>query len=155
VEARAELGDAMSTEGQRKHRAELARIRYAKPETRQKILDNAKKRYASLPKEPRAVVVRPVKTSDSKKAYMRKYYQANRPRLLSAIRKRAGVPEPTRPQPSTCEVVGCLRKATCADHEHLTGTFRGWLCAPCNRAASKYHTSALLRALADYVERHS
>jgi hypothetical protein len=138
-----------STPEQRKHRAELARARYAANPEKRRAAERA--RYATNPRKMK----RTPQNLERKSAYMRKYYQANRPRLLSAIRKRAGVPEPTRPQPERCEVIGCHRKAACADHEHLTGTFRGWLCAPCNLAATKYHTPALLRALADYVERHS
>jgi len=123
---------------------------------RSKILANAKARYASDPGKFSAAKSRYNKAHPEKKpAYMRKYYQENRPRLLSAIRKRAGVPEPTYPSPVMCEVSGCPRKALCADHEHLTGEFRGWLCAPRNRAASKHHTPTLLRALADYLEQRS
>lgn len=50
--------------------------------------------------------------------------------------KRRGLPAPTRPEPPICE---CCerppgRTSLHLDHCHLTHTFRGWLCNPCNRA---------------------
>jgi len=125
-------------------------------ERRERIRSGMRRRYAANPEKYRAAAAkRAGSDAERKRIYMRAYYQANRPRLLAAIRKRAGVPEPTRSCPTQCEVAGCRRKAVCADHEHLTGTFRGWLCRPCNLAATKHHTPALLRALADYLEQHS
>lgn len=86
-----------------------------------------------------------------KKIYSRQAESRRRYALKMARKK---LPKPTRPCPELCEVRGCGRKAVCLDHEHLTHTFRGWLCQPCNRAASKHHTSKSLRALADYLEQH-
>ncbi len=55
-------------------------------------------------------------------------------RFLDYKRRRAGLPEPTRPCPEYCEI--CLRpntkKALALDHDHTTGAFRGWLCNSCN-----------------------
>jgi Recombination endonuclease VII len=87
-----------------------------------------------------------------KKLYQRQAVSRRRYALKIA---RSKLPIPTRSCPSLCEVIGCSRKAICLDHEHLTHTFRGWLCQPCNRAASKHHTPESLRALADYLELHS
>jgi hypothetical protein len=87
-----------------------------------------------------------------KELYKRQAVSRRRYALKNARRK---LPEPTRPCPALCEIAGCKRHAICLDHEHLTHTFRGWLCQPCNRAASKHHTSESLRALADYLELHS
>ena len=53
-----------------------------------------------------------------------------------AVRKRSGLPEPTRPRPEACELCGTLSKperGLCVDHDHVTGEFRGWLCGNCNR----------------------
>lgn len=96
----------------------------------------------------------PVKTARIHRESVARW-RAKNPELTKLIsRKSRKQPTPTHPCPELCEVNGCVRKAVCLDHEHLTGTFRGWLCQPCNRAASKHHTATLLRALADYVERH-
>ena len=48
-------------------------------------------------------------------------------KVVRRIRKVAG------PPPPLCEI--CEEEpATCCDHDHRTGDFRGWLCSPCNRA---------------------
>ena len=54
-------------------------------------------------------------------------------------RKYSGLPEPTRPEPATCE---CCRRppgdrAMHLDHCHVSGEFRGWLCSNCNTALGK------------------
>lgn len=63
----------------------------------------------------------PEKHAEIRKKYMRKY--------------RHGV-EPTRPEPSHCEICGELAKGKGMhlDHCHKTKTFRGWLCHNCNIA---------------------
>lgn len=70
-------------------------------------------------------------------------------------RKRAKLPEPTRPAPAVCEA--CERASThalCIDHDHLTGAFRGWLCHACNRGIGSLGDSVngVQKALA-YLER--
>jgi hypothetical protein len=54
----------------------------------------------------------------------------------SRQRKSRGLPLPTRPCPSVCEI--CANPpgkiAMHLDHNHSTGAFRGWLCGNCNRA---------------------
>jgi hypothetical protein len=37
-----------------------------------------------------------------------------------------------RAKPDLCEINGCGRPATCLDHCHRTGRFRGWVCHSCN-----------------------
>lgn len=56
-----------------------------------------------------------------------------------------------RPKPSDCEVCGSFGTIV-LDHCHLTGKFRGWLCANCNFALGLARDSPeTLRKLADYL----
>lgn len=58
-----------------------------------------------------------------------------------------------RPRPNACEACGreCL---PCWDHDHATGTFRGWLCRACNSALGFVSDNVtVLNALAAYVAR--
>ncbi len=65
----------------------------------------------------------------------RKYSQDRRAAMTQAeVCAMRGQPEPTRPRPEFCEWKGCTRKATCLDHCHSTGVFRGWLCRRHNSA---------------------
>lgn len=45
-----------------------------------------------------------------------------------------GYPVPTRPRPDFCECCGRAPegRGLALDHCHITGIFRGWLCATCN-----------------------
>ena len=54
-------------------------------------------------------------------------------------RKYRGLPEPTRPKPTLCELCGNTPKepGLCLDHCHETGIFRGWLCTSCNTSLGK------------------
>lgn len=77
--------------------------------------------------------------------------------LRSAIHKKqeelAG-----RPRPLHCEVckkrpVQRGKQPIVWDHDHSTGTFRGWLCFKCNAALGMVRDCPeTLRALADYLE---
>ena len=72
-----------------------------------------------------------------KRAYLRKYLYA----------------EPTRLEPNFCELcgdspsgrTGCL----CFDHDHESGTFRGWICTRCNQALGLFRDNPelLLKAV--------
>lgn len=57
-------------------------------------------------------------------------------------------------KPSECEVCGAENERIVYDHDHNTGAARGWLCDRCNHALGHARDNpALLRALADYLER--
>ena len=71
-------------------------------------------------------------------------------------RKAQGLPAPTRPEPEACEICNLRTGITlCLDHEHLTHTFRGWLCRNCNVGLGHFRDSpeALERA-AVYLRAH-
>jgi hypothetical protein len=54
----------------------------------------------------------------------------------NCMRRRRGAPAPTRPEPVFCECCGRKpngRGTLHLDHDHLSGSFRGWLCDSCNR----------------------
>jgi hypothetical protein len=62
-----------------------------------------------------------------------------------------------RPKPDACDVCGSNEKykhiGICFDHDHLTGQFRGWLCAKCNLALGLVDDSPeRLKKLAEYLE---
>lgn len=97
-----------------------------------------------------------LKKLERKRSYSRKYYRehreyflkyvriwqkANPDKFRKALRKYAGLPEPTREMPKFCECCGGSANGSSAhtgtlhlDHCHTTGRFRGWLCSGCNTA---------------------
>lgn len=80
------------------------------------------------------------------------------PDLVRATNRRTrGLPEPTRPEPATCECCGrppMAGKALALDHDHETGAFRGWLCFFCNSGIGKLgDTVAGLRRALAYLEK--
>jgi hypothetical protein len=88
--------------------------------------------------------------------------KANRRRRLEIARqsdwRRYGIPMPTRPEPQGCEVCGGTPTGRDThlqnDHDHLTLTFRGWLCRRCNRVLGMVKDSSdLLVALARYLRK--
>lgn len=111
------------------------------------------------------------KNQERVRASWRKHYAAHREEILAAARKRdravvnprlqanshkrQGI-VPTRPMPGTCECCGRKPKiALCADHDHLTGEFRGWLCTKCNKSIGSLDDTlhGVLQAAA-YLQRY-
>lgn len=82
---------------------------------------------------------------------------ARSPVLRRQIRwRKRKLPEPTRPEPKSCEACGKAEsgRALALDHCHVTGVFRGWLCFKCNTGLGKLgDTAAGLRAALAYLER--
>lgn len=69
------------------------------------------------------------------------FYHANKEIYRVGARRRRGALPPTRPAPELCECCGeppnAGRKVLCLDHDHLLGTFRGWICVRCNVGLAK------------------
>lgn len=69
---------------------------------------------------------------------LRQWAQNNREKERVRGWRKQGLPDPSRPRPDNCEL--CERSANfetrglALDHDHGTGTFRGWLCGQCNTA---------------------
>lgn len=71
------------------------------------------------------------------------YYWNNREKILERRRKqkvwsvcrdkKLGI---VRPEQAECHLCGKIifGNNLCADHSHITGKFRGWLCKACNRS---------------------
>ena len=79
---------------------------------------------------------------ECQKNHYRRWKDSLGPNFRKAIKQRQrrwkGLPEPTRPEPETCECCGVgSRQALCLDHDHATGVFRGWLCHKCNLGIGK------------------
>ena len=110
------------------------------------------------------------------KARSRRTYLAKRERILVRHKdwrsrnpgwlrergwRRRGLPFPTRPEPSACELClgpptkagGSKKPVLCLDHDHETGLFRGWLCSRCNRGLGLLGDTLLkLKAAVKYLE---
>ncbi|RVN04091.1 endonuclease domain-containing protein [Sinorhizobium meliloti] len=100
-----------------------------------------------------------------RKAKKRESYRRNKHKHLpkinessKQINQKRREASATRARSPVCEVCGEQNSrsgnpsATCWDHNHATGEFRGWLCARCNMVLGRVgDSSELLKSLADYV----
>lgn len=92
--------------------------------------------------------------SPATRKYRADYYQ----RTKEQQRSRRGLPEPTRPCPSACELCGKIQtaKSLCLEHCHTTGKFRGWLCNSCNTGIGLLgDTLEHVKRAAEWLERNS
>jgi hypothetical protein len=120
-------------------------------ERRKKNLENARRRHAAN----RTENLQKMKAYNAKnrETISRRQKQYNQlPKTKSLRRRLAGLPDPTRMEPSLCECCGAPpgRKGMALDHCHKTGIFRGWLCFNCNSAIGKLgdNLPGVLRAVA-------
>lgn len=92
-----------------------------------------------------------------RRTYNRKWRAANPDKVRAAGRKhwrnRFGA---VRPCPLMCECCGKTNRALQMDHDHLLGTFRGWICSGCNTSIGKLgdDIAGVQRAL-DYLQRNN
>ncbi len=112
---------------------------------REKILARIAARVAADPEKERARCrekERRKREADPEYARKRqsKWRGADPDRARAQSRRLRGYPEPTRPEPATCECCGRVNsggRTLALDHDHETGEFRGWLCNLCNTAIGK------------------
>lgn len=86
----------------------------------------------------------------------RAYVASRRELIRQRGWQRRGLPEPTRPRPSLCEVCGGPpgHKALALDHDHVSGEFCGWACNGCNFGIGHFMDDPQrLRQAAAYLER--
>lgn len=91
-------------------------------------------------------------------AQNKEWRQNNPERRLAYVRRYRGLPTPTRPEPTACELCNqpCQQnKVLCIDHCHTTGQFRGWLCSKCNRGVGLLGDDlASIQRAAAYLQRN-
>jgi hypothetical protein len=105
--------------------------------------ERAKERYHTDPQYR-------TKTLARNKNYAKQHPEMERKRSW----RRNGVPFPSRSCPERCEICNQppVTRALHADHCHLTGVFRGWLCGECNLGLGKFQDSSdLLIAAVRYL----
>src|SRR5579863_5853125 len=97
-----------------------------------KAASNRKWRLSHLPQVRAAKRRYWSENKEKSRAATRNWTARNKTRILANQRKRTGVPEPTRPKPNRCECCPRSNVPLRADHDHVTGKFRGWICNRCN-----------------------
>ena len=96
----------------------------------------------------------PEKKRASNVAWRKANPSKTRASATAYARRVRGIPTPTRPQPTFCEISGCPRAATHVDHDHQNGVFRGWLCATHNLGLGAIgDTLKAAQATVDYLMR--
>jgi hypothetical protein len=66
-------------------------------------------------------------------------------------KERTRIRKTAPPPPDNCQLCGVEAKLH-LDHDHETGTFRGWLCTTCNTGLGKFNDSVeRLQAAIDYL----
>jgi Recombination endonuclease VII len=127
------------------------------------LADNARRYHAANVEKIRARVKRYTAAHpDANIKATRKYRQNNAEKVRAASRKwiRRNLPVPDREAPILCECCGRSSsgrtgtEVLCLDHDHVTRTFRGWLCRRCNRGIGILgdNLEGLMRAVA-YLKR--
>lgn len=125
---------------------------------RERLLRVAKDRYAGEYKAPDRV--KTYQTREERKAYMRRWYEANPDKDV----RKAGVRLSARAynsmltqQGGRCAICGDLpgRTRLAIDHDHSTIQARALLCGRCNTGLGQFRDDpALLRMAAIYLESH-
>ena len=80
---------------------------------------------------------REARLAKNRKSQQARYWRdLEKSREKSRLKKRRldGIPEPTRPEPDSCECCDKPRgnASLIPDHDHVTNEFRGWVCKRCN-----------------------
>lgn len=102
----------------------------------------------------------PDKARESARVSVARARAQNPAKWRARARREKGYPEPTRPEPTTCEICGQppngRTRTLHLDHDHKTGKFRGWLCDSHNRALGHFKDDPnLLRKAIAYLEANS
>jgi hypothetical protein len=95
------------------------------------------------------------KTRSDQRKYAAVYRAKNPSEARARSRRGMGMPEYTRAESAVCEICGSApnsKRALCLDHDHVTGAFRGWLCAKCNALLGMARDNpGILRAAISYL----
>lgn len=93
------------------------------------------------------------------RASKRRWREANPAYARKAQRRRAGIlglPETEARPGDPCNLCGSpILKKVCADHDHTTRLFRGWVCSRCNIRLGALDDAAWMKQASDYLERHN
>lgn len=81
----------------------------------------------------------PDKVRSDRRAYRDRNRVQYSERRLARIHRKKGLPAPSHPRPTHCELCGrpAGPRRLALDHCHETGVFRGWLCLQCNTSLGK------------------